>query len=163
LTDPEHNFWDTVIKTGGFICVCASLLVAGCQFSQTLEKEYKKPFWEAQLKLCQTAVNVTSRLARSEKNGKVDQKQLDALFNVFYGEAPLLMNQDAMKSLGDMGRRAHRCNNDMNKNKASEKECIGPIFNGLALDFSEKCRDMIIKSSDLPFEELDSKLLRPEI
>ncbi|MEH6482395.1 MULTISPECIES: hypothetical protein [Pseudoalteromonas] len=102
-------------------------------------------------------------MARSESNGKVDQKQLDALFNIFYGEAPLLLNEKTMKYLGEMGRRAYQCNNDVHRVKDPKKECTGPIFNGNSLAFSKSCRDMVIESSNLPIGELDSKLLRPEL
>ena len=159
MKDCEHNYWDTVIKTCGFICVCISLIIGGCQFSKTLEKEYKKPFWEAQLKLCQTAVNATARLARSEEKGKVDKKELDTLFNIFYGEASFLMNEESMTLLGDIASFGHRCNEGTYK----KEQCKGFLFNAKSLDFSKSCRDMIIRSSDLPLEKLGSSLLRPEL
>lgn len=163
MTDYEYKFWDTAIKSAVFLVTIISINIGIEQFSESLEKEYKKPFWEEQLKLCQKAVKVTSLLARSERNGKVDQDKLDALFDIYYGEAPLLMNNETMKLLGEMGRRAYLCNNDVYKNKRTENECTGPIFNGHSLDFSESCRDMVIKSSNLPIDVLGSNLLRPEM
>ena len=153
MNNNEYNLADTIIKFLGFLGVVISLFVGGCQFNKNIAKEYKKPLWEAQLKLCGETVKITSLLARSEKDGKVDQRQVDALFKTFYGEAPLLLSQETMNSLREMGRLAYQCNNPENK---ETNMCKGPIFNGLSLDFARSCRDMIIKSSGLPIEKLNS-------
>ncbi|MDO6612278.1 hypothetical protein Q4601_06935 [Shewanella sp. 1_MG-2023] len=153
MDDKQYNLADTIIKSLGFGGVVVSLFIGGWQFNKNIEKEYKKPLWEAQLKLCSETVKITSLLARSEKDGKVDQKQVDALFKTFYGEAPLLLSQETMNSLGEMGRLAYQCNNPTNKKTS---RCKGPIFNGLSLNFSRSCRDMIIKSSGLPIDKLNS-------
>ncbi len=157
MNEENYRFWDTVVKFIGFMGVALSFYFSAGQFSQSMEKEYKKPFWEEQLKMCVSAVKITSKLALSQKDGKLSETLINDLFSIFYGESSLLMNHDAMKSLREMGSNAVQCNNG----RLEPKECTGPRFNGYALVFSEKCRDMLIKSSDIPLESLDTKALIP--
>ncbi|MFT6907697.1 MAG: hypothetical protein ACJAS1_004381 [Oleiphilaceae bacterium] len=160
MQEETYRLWDTIIKVVGFIGVIASFVIGWYQFNGNLEKEYKKPFWEAQLKVCQKAVVVTAKLARSENKGKVSQEYLDSLFNIYHGEAILLMNKKAFKSLQEMAHVAYQCNKATPQKPV--KGCIGPNFNGLSQTFSAACRDMIVDSSGLDFEKMDSSSLRNE-
>jgi hypothetical protein len=158
MNQQPYRLWDTVIKALGFGGLVASLSFSACQYSGNIEKEYKKPFWEFQLKTCINASKAASSIAQFSgalPSGKIPEEYINELFKLYYGEAQLALDNKTFKALGEIGSLAIQCN----ANTQSKEICIRPVFNGKSLSVSKACRDMVTKAWNVPLEELDSSEL----
>ncbi|AXX59643.1 hypothetical protein FORC53_1304 [Vibrio vulnificus] len=154
MTEDRHKVIDSTIKVLGFLGVIATLAVGGCQYSSTMEKEFKKPFWEAQLKVCIEASDAASKLADASAD-KIGEEEIENLFTIYYGKAQLLLDSHVVKAIGDMGSRAVRCNSGT----YDKNDCIRPLFNSDAMKVSQHCRNMLTESWDESLKKLDSEKL----
>lgn len=150
---PRNEFFLKVVASFGAIIVA---VFGFYQYKVNLEKEYKKPFWEAQFKVCNEASLISSKIAL-ESESEIRQETIDELFTMYYGQANFVLDAKAFDALGDIGSYAVRCKKGILK----LNECIRPIFNGKSFGVAQACRNLITVSWNMPLEQLSQNQIEP--
>jgi hypothetical protein len=154
LNEDKYRSWDILCKIIGFLAVIVTIIIGSCQYSATQEKEYKKPFWSEQLKTCIDASKAASKIAVAADT-KIPEKYINDLFEIYFSRGALTLDFKSLTTIRIIGNRAVRCN----AGTESSDSCIRPVFNGLAFDVAETCRETITKSWDIPIEKLGKEAL----
>ncbi|MNC16824.1 hypothetical protein D3C75_646880 [compost metagenome] len=158
MTDDRFRFWDTIIKALGFFGIILTLAFSAYQHLSNQEKDYKSPFWNEQLKTCIAAANISAKIAASSEEW-IPSQDIESLFNIYFGRGALTLDSSSLEKLRAIGNKAVRCN----AKKEQAKLCTRPIFNGLAFDVSETCRETLSTSWELPLQKLGKDSLDIEI
>ncbi|MDF1691420.1 MAG: hypothetical protein P1U47_03540 [Zhongshania sp.] len=159
MNEENHRYWDTIIKNFGLGLSVLALIFGVYQYKFSIEKDYKKPFWESQLKYCLKVSNAASNIANESSNKKISQESIDKLFVLYFGEAQLFLDNRTMQYLGEIGSHAVKCNAG-----AENKDiCNRPVYNGKSMSVAISCRDMLTESWSISLEDLNSNVLNPEL
>ncbi|WP_131107697.1 hypothetical protein [Pseudomonas sp. Sample_10] len=157
MTESKFRFWDTIIKALGFFGITLTIAFSAYQHLSNQEKEYKNPFWSEQLKTCIAAANISAKIAASSETW-IPSKDIDKLFNIYFGRGALTLNSSSLEKLRVIGNRAVRCN----AKTETPESCTRFTFNSLAFEVSETCRETLATSWELPLQKLGKKSLEIE-
>jgi hypothetical protein len=158
MTEEKFRFWDTIIKAFGFLGLILTIAFGVYQHLSNQEKEYKNPFWNEQLKTCIDAANISAKIAASSETW-VQNKDIERLFNIYFGRGTLTLDSASLEKLRAIGNKAVRCNA-----KTEEPDsCARFVFNSLAYEVSETCRETLATSWELPLQKLGKNSLEIEI
>lgn len=154
MIEGRFRLWDTIIKALGIVGIIPAIIIGVYQHLSNQEKEYKKPFWDEQLKTCVDAANISAKIAASSDD-EIPKEDIENLFNVYFGRGALTLDVASLEKLRIIGNRAVRCNN-----KSEEPDlCTRPNFNGLAFEVAEACRETLATSWELPLKNLGKNAL----
>lgn len=158
MTEASFRLWDTIIKALGFLGITLTLAFGAYQHLSNQEKEYKNPFWKEQLKTCITAVDISAKIAASSETW-IPSKDIEDLFGLYFSRGALTLNSSSLEKLREIGNRAVRCN----AKKEEPDSCARHVFNGLAFDVAETCRETLATSWELSLQNLGKNSLEIEI
>ena len=89
MTEEAHRRWDILLKV---VVLLGSVWAAWTYFDKK-ETEFRKPFWEAQLRLYFEATDTASKVANLPE-GKQRDEAVDRFWQLFYGPLRVVEDND---------------------------------------------------------------------
>ena len=150
MTESRIKTWDVSIKATATIIALLGAIIGIWKYSDTVEKEFRKPFWEQQVALYFDATSAASTLASSLDSTALF-KAKEKFYELYYG--PLAVVEDTEVEAAMV--RFDRCLQALETGSCTRTE-----LKNLSLALAHSCRESIGRAWELDLSKLEGKYNR---